>query len=149
MERTEQLLLEVGDGDLEGRVVVDQPYAQDQHETLSYKHVEGGKARYLGDPLFASSPRMMERLAANVLHGSLTRAMAENMEDLVGDVFQEAPFEFGDLKASGHPIVKNNGVQVYDRPPLMHRLSEADLEARQELRRLGLGHNSWENPNEI
>lgn len=144
-ERTLQLEAEVGYGDLAGRVVVDQPYAQDQHETLIYNHPAGGKARYLGDPLFEHAPRYMQRLADNVLDGDLTRAMIQNVEDLSAEVFQNAPFEFGDLKGSGHPIVHDNGAPVYDRPPNVHRLNEGELDAKQELRNLGLGHNSWEN----
>lgn len=146
--RVEELIESVGGGGkLEGRVVVDQPYAQDQHETLAYHHQGGGKARYLGDPLFMSLGHYMQRLANNVLHGSLPGAMADNMEDLSKAVFEEAPFEFGDLKASGHPIVKSGGEIYYDRPPAVHRLTKAELDAKQELRNLGFGHNSWENTN--
>lgn len=139
----------VGEGKLVGRVVVDQQYAQDQHETLTYHHPGGGKARFLGDPFFQSNARYMERLSDNVLQGSLQGAMERNMEDLAGDVFEQAPFEFGDLKASGHPIVTSDGVTVYDRPPAVHRLADPELDAKQALRELGFGHNSWENPNEI
>jgi hypothetical protein len=145
MERTEVLLDRVGYGDLGGRVVVDQPYAQDQHETLVYVHRGGGRARYLGEPLYAHYPRYMQRLADAALDGDLTQAMVRNMEDLSGEVYDNAPFEFGDLKASGHPIVYDDGVPVYDRPPAVGRLNHADLDAKQELRNLGFGHNSWEN----
>lgn len=144
-ERITQLINDVGTGKLEGRVVVDQPYAQDQHETLGYTHQGGGKARYLGDPLFQNVSRYMELLAGVTLHGGLEEAMVQNMEHLSRQVFDQAPFEFGDLRASGHPIVKSGGTIVYDRPPNARRLNAGSLQAKQDLRNLGLGHNSWVN----
>lgn len=146
--RTQELEESVGYGKLVGSVTVDQPYAQDQHETLIYKHQGGGKARYLSDPFFASNTRQMERLSDHVLDGGLERAMADNMEALSRAVFEEAPFEFGDLKASGHPEVTSDGVVTYDRPPNVGRLHPAEMEAKQHLRDLGFGHNSWENTEE-
>lgn len=144
-ERTLQLEDRIGHGDLGIRVVVDQPYAQDQHETLIYAHMGGGQARYLGEPLFRHYPAYMQRLANSVLDGRLVTAATSIAEDLSKEVFENAPFEFGDLKASGHPIVYDDGVPVYDRPPAAGRLDHADLEAKQDLRNLGFGHNSWEN----
>lgn len=150
-ERVDKLIYEVGDGPLQGRVVVDQIYAQNQHETLAFKHIEGGKARYLADPFFEHANGYVRDLSRHVLDGRLRLAMAEAMENLSRKVFDQAPFEFGDLKASGHPIVTSNGFTIYDRPPYVHRLNAGDLKGKQELRNLGFGHNSWENtePDEV
>lgn len=78
--------------------------------------------------------------------------IAEGMSQAV---FDHAPFEFGDLRGSGHPFVVDGGHvrtgedgktditggdRVYDRPPAVHRLSEEELRAKGDLRRLGLGH---------
>ena len=42
-QRMEALSQAVGDGKLTGRVVVDQRYAEVQHQNTSYKHPRGGK----------------------------------------------------------------------------------------------------------
>src|SRR5882762_5554805 len=44
-----------------GSVVVDQVYAQNQHESVWFKHPRGGQAMYLHDPLFANSGSYMQR----------------------------------------------------------------------------------------
>jgi hypothetical protein len=140
-ERTQQLEAQVGYGEIKGRVVVDQVYAQDQHESVWYKHPTGGNAKYLSSPLFGNHDLYYARLARNVLHGSLVKGMIENMEDLSNEVHSEAPWEFSDLRASGHPIVFDRDVVVYDRPPRVHRLTQSELDAKDDLRSLGLGHN--------
>jgi hypothetical protein len=140
-EGTNELLVLVGAGDLEGRIVVDQIYAQNQHESVWFKHPAGGKAKYLSEPLLSSAPRMLQHLANHVLHGSLVDAMADNMEHMSKEVYDNAPWEFADLRASGHPLVSENGSVVYDRPPAMHRLTPSELKAKDDLRALGLGHN--------
>lgn len=139
--RISELQAKVGTGNLIGKVTVDQIYAQNQHESVWFKHPAGGKPKYLSDPLFGNAARYMRHLSRNVLEGSLGRAMATNMENLSGHVFREAPWEFADLRASGHPEVHDNGVVVYDRPPNIHRLTQAELDAKDDLRALGLGHN--------
>lgn len=146
-ERIKELEDTVGTGHLVGQVLVDQPYAQDQHETMFYGHPGGGQAKYLSEPLMANHPEYLRRLAGAVLDegGALERAMIRNVEDLSGEVYKHAPFEFGDLKASGHPMVFDGDRRVYDRKPNVGRLNESDQVAKQELRNIGFGHNSWEN----
>lgn len=63
--------------------------------------------------------------------------MADSMEDLSGQVFDHAPVEFFDLRASGHPQVRRAGAVVYDRPPMQARLTEAQLRAKGKLRTIG------------
>lgn len=139
--RMAELAEQVGDGPLTGVLEVDQVYARYQHEGLDLKHPEGGQAKYLEAPLFAGHPAMLERLADRVLDGDLSDAMAQNMEGLSLKVYELAPLEFGDLKASGHPVVRDNGTVAYDRPPNIHRLTPEELKIKAELRALGLGND--------
>jgi hypothetical protein len=81
----------------------------------------------------------MEHLAESAIteEGSnLEDAMADNMEDMSEQIYLLAPWEFGDLRASGHPSVASGGATVYDRPPNVGRLSEEELRAKGELREL-------------
>ena len=156
-ERIDELAAEVGDDHLIGQVEVDQVYAHRQHEELFWKHPEGGQAKYLEQPWLGSVEDTMRHLAKSLLDpGGPARGMTEAVEAGARAVFDHAPFEFGDLRASGHPSVIDGGhvvdagagkvdVQgghaVYDRPPAVHRLSEEELRAKGDLRRLGLGHD--------
>lgn len=128
----------VGIGRIRGSVVVDQVYARYQHEGLDFKHPRGGQAKYLEQPLYSQAPLYMRDLAARVLpSGDVVQAMADCMEDLSGQVFDLAPIEFLDLRASGHPTVTQGGAVKYDRPPMQARLTEAQLRAKHKLRSIG------------
>lgn len=126
----------IGGGHLTGKVEVDQVYAHYQHEHPEFRHPDGGKAFYLRDPLFANARGYMEKCAVHILNGSVNDAMIENMEDLSRAVYEQAPWEFGDLRASGHPTVTRDGATVYDRAPAVHRLSAAELKDKSHLRYL-------------
>lgn len=119
-----------------GHVEVDQVYAHYQHEGVSFHHPDGGQAMYLKEPLFVKVGDYMDRLARGACTGDLVQAMIDNMEDLSNEVYDRAPWEFGDLRASGHPWVEADGATVYDRPPMVKRLSEADLKIKSHLRYL-------------
>lgn len=141
LDRLTELEHRVGRGDLTGSVVVDQVYAQYQHEGLDLHHPEGGQAKYLETPAFQGASASMRRLADSLFEpNGLTQAMIRNSEHLAGQVFEFAPVEFGDLKASGNPRVFDDGHKVYDRPPAVHRLTEAELRAKGQVRNLGLGN---------
>lgn len=125
---------------------VDQVYAHYQHEAISYDHNpttpsgtltyhNGGGAKYLERPWLEAAEHDMKRLADGLLeeHGLLDAAI-EIAEDGSRMVLVNAPVEFGDLRESGHPTVEVDGVKVYDRPPVVGRLSEAELKAKGELR---------------
>lgn len=129
----------VGGGRLVGTVEVDQVYAHNQHEHPEYHHPDGGKAFYLRDPLFQGTVRYMQHLADNLVTEEgfkLNEAMAENMENLSDRVYEQAPWEFADLRASGHPKVTSNRETVYDRAPLRARLTESELRDKSRLRNL-------------
>lgn len=125
---------------LNGTVVVDQAYAQIQHEAMEFNHPRGGRAKYLGGPLIENYQQYVSNLADSLLGGQLPAAMIRNMENLsTQGVYENAPVEFADLKASGHPIVEADGMKIYDREPMVHRLSEEELRAKARLHSYGLG----------
>jgi hypothetical protein len=138
--RMDELAEMVGDGILRGQVEVDQVYARYQHERLDLRHPEGGRAKYLGGPLLENTYRYIQELADSLLTGQLRGQMVKTMEDLSQKVYDNAPREFNDLRASGHPTVVDDEYKIYDRMPFVHRLTEAELRAKGDLRRLGLGN---------
>jgi hypothetical protein len=137
--RMDELIEAVGDGALTGSVVVDQVYAKYQHERMDLRHPKGGQAKYLSGPLLENYRAYISRLAQNVLHGSLTGAMERNVEALSREVFDKAPRDFWDLRESAHPSVLNAGMPVYDRAPVVHRLTPGQLRVKDRLRAQGLG----------
>jgi len=112
---------QVGRGLLRGRLIVDQPYAQEQHEDVSLKHPRGGQAKYLEVPLLAEAGKYVQHLADHIPDGDPEKAMRDSMEDLSNQVNRHAPIESGRLRDSGHPIVESNGMTVYDRLPVRQR----------------------------
>lgn len=127
----------VGRGKLTGKVVVNQIYAASQHSGywvtgplaghVIRRHPRGGQSHYLEEPLFAKAEDYMKNLADAVLDGFLVQAMAENMEDLADEVHDKAPRENEILRNSANPIVLDDGLEAYNRPPLWPRLSDEDL----------------------
>ncbi|MGH3503714.1 MAG: hypothetical protein ACRDQA_22890 [Nocardioidaceae bacterium] len=136
--RVNDLLAETPKESIKGVVKVDQVYAHYQHAHPEFRHPDGGKAFYLRDPLFHNVDDYLDRLGDSALDADegLGDAMIENMEGLSREVFEQAPMEFGDLRASGHPSVEVDGQTVYDRPPNTARLTEEDLKAKHEVSRL-------------
>ena len=122
-----------------GRVEVDQVYAHYQHEHPEFHHPDGGEAFYLKTPLFAKARDYLRHIAKKAVRRDgvhVIEAMAENMEDLSLEVYNRAPWEFADLRASGHPIVEADGHTVYDRKPMVHRLDKSELAIKSHLRYL-------------
>ena len=127
-ERTQYLMDQVGDGDLTAGCLVDQPYAQDQHETLHYNHPRGGRARYLGGPLFENALPLMEKIAANAItrDGSdLNNTFIGISETMSEWVVTEAPRLLQILRFSGEPWVKDGGNEIYRRRSAMPREPDA------------------------
>lgn len=120
-DRTQYLEHQVGHGDITAGCTVDQPYAQDQHETLHYKHPRGGRARYLGGPLLEHNAENMEYIARHAITpagSDLEDAMIEIAETMAYDyVGKEAPVLTTALRRSGSPWVHSNGVVVFHTPP--------------------------------
>jgi hypothetical protein len=120
-----------GSGDLDGAVVVDQIYARAQHEGLDFRHPRGGQALYLQEPMMDHFRDYLGRYASTVLDDGGVPAMIDAMEALAEEdgVALHAPVLYANLRASGHPIVTDDGHVVYDRAPRQHRLSEEELKA--------------------
>lgn len=139
--RIDDLIAQLDGGeDLTGHVEFDQVYAQYQHEGLELKHPRGGQAKYLEAPLFAKAPEIMQRVADSFLHDGGREGMSDAMENLADEAERLAPVEFHDLRDSGHPYVTVGDAKVYDRPPVVPRLTEDELKAKNRLRDLGFGH---------
>lgn len=137
-DRMDELAERVGHGRLVGKVEVDQVYAKYQHERADLEHPRGGKWHYLTDPLLSGAEASMRTVAKHTLEpDGPQQGMREVVDGLVSDVHTEAPREFNDLRRSGHALVVSNGEIVYDRPPEVERLDEAQLRAKNELRRAG------------
>lgn len=121
-DRFAELEQRVGDGPLQGQLVVSQRYAAKQHVEQSYRHPRGGGPNYVSAPLAARAPGYVRELAEHVLDGGVVRAMADNMEDLADQVTTLAPVDRNILRQSAHPTVSDNGRSVYDRAAKAGRL---------------------------
>jgi hypothetical protein len=128
----------IGEGDLVGRVVVDQVYARYQHERLDLHHPRGGGPKYLEGPLYEHAAEYMQFVADEMLSNGPQKGVERAVDDLAGSggVETHAPFEWGDLSRSGHAMVDSNDQLVYDIPPKQHRLTDAEL--REKARRTPL-----------
>lgn len=121
-ERTRYLEEQVGTGNITAGCTVDQPYAQNQHENLSFNHTVG-RARYLGDPLMENAFNFVDGMARAVIteEGSRIRdEMQDIADDMVRFVLMNAPRDpdVGDVLAnSAAPWVDDNGIRIYYRPP--------------------------------
>jgi hypothetical protein len=138
--RMRELAQMVGGGNLRGNVRVNQAYAQDQHETLYYKHPFGGEAKYLTNGLMEEYPTALQSIARDLLAVGPRPAMIDFVEALSHQVYVRAPVEFADLKASGHPRVFDGHPLIYDRPPNQRRLTNAENDAKSDLREMGFGN---------
>lgn len=122
-ERTRFLEQQVGDGHIVAGCTVDQPYAQNQHETESFNHPYGGRSHYLGGPLLENALILVQRVANSAVTegGSNLRGEMRDIADTLNDyVVRNAPRDpdVGDVLAnSGSPWVTDNGAIVYSRPP--------------------------------
>jgi hypothetical protein len=126
-ERIGLLRDSIGAGHITAHCVVDQAYAQNQHETLTFHHPRGGRAEYLRAPMLENMVILIQEIANKVLDEEglgLERAMIDTAEKFAQFVFDNAPKEIGELDGSGHPFVTRNGTVIYDRPPIYGRRPE-------------------------
>lgn len=125
----------VGDKNLEGKVVVDQIYAKYQHESLDLKHPHGGGGKFLTKALFQNYRSAMRGMARDAYRPyGLNSAMIVGMEKVAKGVYQNAPHEFNDLRNSAAPSVKDRGRFIYNRPPVVKRLTQSQLKAKDRAR---------------
>lgn len=122
-QRIDELMRSVGTGHITAGCKVDQPYAQNQHQTDSFRHTNG-RSHYLGGPLLEHAFELVAEIARSSItpFGSLiSRRMIDTAEWMARAVLENAPKDTGQLSMSGNPWVKDNGVLIYDRPPLVPR----------------------------
>lgn len=117
---------QVGTGSITAGCTVNQAYAQNQHQNLSFRHTVG-RAQYLGAPLMENAITLLEGIARSVItkDGSdLEGEMRDVSEKMAGYVLKNAPRDpdIGDVLAnSGSPWVKSHGIETYRRPPVAPR----------------------------
>lgn len=128
--RLDELERRVGIGELEGLIVVNQPYAAYQHVHQELNHPRGGGPNFVSEPLVGNAREFTANLADGVLDGTLNERMARNMEKMADEVFERAPVDLTPLRSSGHPIVRDNGAVVYDRAPLAPRITARERRRR-------------------
>lgn len=123
-------------------VTVNQPYAQDQHETLFYRHPRGGRAKFLELPLYENATSWVNKFANRLLvRGARTdEEWGKVGRELAKSVSKNAPLEFGDLRNSAGLVVKAGSRVVITEPPKQPRLSDAELDAKDYMRNMGLGY---------
>lgn len=145
--RAAELAEQVGP-DITGTVAVDQIYAAPIERGRwitgplaghSNHPRHGGQTHYLRDGLHENADAYLQNLADQALGpDGLYTGMVQNVEVLSAQVESRAPVEFGNLRASAHPVVTRGGAVVYDRPPAVPRLSREQLDAlRKDERRKG------------
>lgn len=125
-ERLRYLEEEVGEGSITAGCEVDQAYAQNQHENLSFHH-DVGRSHYLGGPLMENAFNIVDGMARAVIteEGSRIRdEMKDIAEDMAHWVETNAPRDpdIGDVLAnSGSPYVVDHDVEIFRRPPIAPR----------------------------
>lgn len=127
----------IGTGKIKARVRIDQVYAQNQHETLWFRHPRGGRAKYLEGPLFENHRDYYGDLADAVLRPegpSMTQNMVRVGRRIVSDAAENTPREFGDLMQSGELKVLEGTKIVHHDPPLQNRLTQAQLDMKDVIR---------------
>ena len=125
--RIDRLSESVGDGYIVAGCTVNQPYAQNQHQSLWFSHPQGGRAMYLGGPLMENAYALLVSIARGTITpfgSTLDRRMIDVAETMARYVAENAPRETGLLATSGNPWVQDNITLIYDRPPISPR--EAD-----------------------
>jgi hypothetical protein len=65
-ERIDSLMRSVGTGHIVAGCTVNQPYAQNQHQTDHFRHTNG-RSHYLGGPLFEHAFELVESVARGVI----------------------------------------------------------------------------------
>lgn len=134
-KRTNKLIRDVGTTTLEIKVVVNQAYAQNQHETLYFAHPSGGGPKFLTRALVQSHRSIMRGMARDALRPrGLVSAAIVGAEKISKGVYQNAPHEFNDLRNSAHPTVREGSRKVYDRAPIVKRLTKTQLRAKDRAR---------------
>lgn len=122
-QRLEELERRVGEDVLQGQFIVNQPYAAYQHVHEELRHPRGGGPHFVTAPLLENHRDYLQHVADGVLDGDAVQHMADAMEDMSDELLVRAPVLHTPLRNSGHPVVRDNGVVMYDRPPIAPRVT--------------------------
>lgn len=169
-ERMDEIAKQIGEGILEGIVEVDQVYARyqdgwgDLNETGAYQgtitpteeshgpngkpgplfdHPRGGHAGYLSQQLTVKGPAIVQKWVDTIAQGGdIRRAMVDSTTDIATGVQTGAPRQWWILRNSAAYRVKDNNVLVMDRPALIPRMTQEELNA---LRAMSTGDVSGAN----
>lgn len=120
---------QVGHGRITAGCTVDQIYAQNQHENMTFHHTVG-RSHYLGAPLMENAQKLLLQIARSVItqEGSrLPAEMRDTAETMAQYVLKNAPRDpdVGDVLAnSGSPWVAEGGFETWRRPPIKPREPE-------------------------
>jgi len=138
----QQLINRTAGPDLTASIVVDQVYAEIQHEALEFAHPRGGKAKYLEGPLFEETPYLLRQFATKftISKQKTSKLWADCGKIIMDEVPYNAPREFGDLARSAALTVTEGGSVIKHIPARQGRLTDEELEAKDWLRSLGLGY---------
>jgi hypothetical protein len=138
-ERIDYLQELVGSGDLVGQVVVDQVYAQAQHNStwvsgpmaghVIRNHPQGGGPLYLTAPLLERASLYLDRIADGLLDEGPIPGMKEAVDDLIAEVALRAPIWLDNLRQSASGTVSDDGAEVYNRAAIQRRLTAEELKA--------------------
>lgn len=135
IKRANELRDIVGTGKLALKVVVDQAYAKFQHESPDLHHPHGGGYKYLTKALVQEHRGIYRGLARDAYRRrGLVSAMTVGAEKVAKGVYKNTPRLFSDLRNSAAPSVKDRGRFVYQRPPVVKRLSQSQLKAKDRAR---------------
>lgn len=130
VEGIQQLIDRTGGPRIKATVTVDQVYAQDQHENMTYVHTSGGGSKYLESPLMELHPMWIEDFAQRFLNArrSTARLWGDVVaQPLVRQVAVRAPVTTTDLRNSAALTVKEGSSVVMDVPARVRRLSREEL----------------------
>lgn len=125
IQRTQYLSDQVGTGRITAGCTVDQPHAQNQHETESFDHTVG-RSHYLGGPLMENAFNLVDGMARAVITQEGSRIqdeMRDIADDLTDYVRINAPKDpdAGDVLAlSGSAFVVDGGERHIGFLPLCH-----------------------------
>lgn len=141
-QRTRELEDMVGHGKLIGKNIVDQVYAAPNEvgywksgplAGVSNRPRHGGETHALRNSVVEFSETYMRSLASHAFEPEgLNDAMIDNVERMARHYYDKAPRETNALRLSTNPIVIDGHEEIYNRPPVVRRLSKAELRRRHE-----------------
>ena len=141
-EGVDELKAMAGPRHLTGVIRVNQVYAHYQDSgrgphgkpAAAFSHPRGGKAEYLSGQMRVRRDEFIQGWADQVLRGSMVSNFIRDLTSVADRVFVDAPREFEVLRNSTALALYGDGAPIFERPPLVARLSEAQIKALRGVR---------------